>query len=44
MTENIPRGAVSIPIELVGDDLEVPCIDGVQRRYVNLDAAASRLT
>jgi len=41
MTENIPRGAVSIPIELVGDDLEVPCIDGVQRRYVNLDAAAS---
>ena len=41
MTENIPRGAVNIPIELVGDELEVPCIDGVQRRYVNLDAAAS---
>ena len=40
MTENIPRG-VDIPIELVGDDLEVPCIDGAQRRYVNLDAAAS---
>ena len=40
MTENIPR-AVDIPIELVGDELEVPCIDGAQRRYVNLDAAAS---
>ncbi len=26
---------------LVGDDLVVPCVDGVERRYVNLDAAAS---
>ena len=26
---------------LVGDDLEVPCVDGSQRRYVNLDSAAS---
>ena len=26
---------------LVGDDAEVPCIDGTNRRYVNLDAAAS---
>jgi selenocysteine lyase/cysteine desulfurase len=25
----------------VGDDLSVPCVDGVERRYVNLDAAAS---
>jgi selenocysteine lyase/cysteine desulfurase len=41
MTDNIARDAVSIPIELVGDELEVPCIDGVPRRYVNLDAAAS---
>ncbi len=28
-------------IRLVGDDLEVPCADGVSRRYVSLDAAAS---
>jgi selenocysteine lyase/cysteine desulfurase len=26
---------------LVGDDLTVPCVDGVERRYVSLDAAAS---
>ena len=26
---------------LVGDGLEVPCVDGRSRRYVNLDAAAS---
>jgi selenocysteine lyase/cysteine desulfurase len=26
---------------LVGDDAEVPCVDGSTRRYVNLDAAAS---
>jgi selenocysteine lyase/cysteine desulfurase len=25
----------------VGDDLAVPCVDGTERRYVNLDAAAS---
>ncbi|HTK16323.1 MAG TPA: aminotransferase class V-fold PLP-dependent enzyme [Acidimicrobiia bacterium] len=25
----------------MGDDTEVPCVDGVSRRYVNLDAAAS---
>ena len=25
----------------MGDDLSVPCVDGVERRYVNLDAAAS---
>ena len=29
------------PARLVGDDLQVPCVDGVERRYVNLDAAAS---
>ena len=28
-------------IRLVGDDMEVPCVDGVSRRYLNLDAAAS---
>ena len=28
-------------IRLVGDEIEVPCVDGVSRRYLNLDAAAS---
>jgi len=27
--------------ELVGDDLTAPCVDGVERRYLSLDAAAS---
>ncbi|MCU4185275.1 aminotransferase class V-fold PLP-dependent enzyme [Acidiferrimicrobium sp. IK] len=27
--------------QLVGDDLAVPCVDGIERRYTNLDAAAS---
>src|SRR5262245_17245982 len=26
---------------LLGSDVEVPCVDGTQRRYVNLDYAAS---
>ncbi len=30
-----------IPVTLVGDDLNVPCVDGQTRRYLNLDAAAS---
>lgn len=29
------------PIDLVGDGLAVPCADGVDRAYINLDAAAS---
>jgi selenocysteine lyase/cysteine desulfurase len=29
------------PARLVGDDVVVPCVDGVERRYVGLDAAAS---
>ncbi len=29
------------PAQLVGDGLDVPCVDGTERRYVNLDAAAS---
>ena len=29
------------PLKLVGDDVEVPCVDGARRRYLNLDAAAS---
>jgi len=28
-------------VRLVGDDVTVPCIDGQERRYVSLDAAAS---
>jgi selenocysteine lyase/cysteine desulfurase len=31
----------ALPIALVGDDCEVPCVDGTHRRYLNLDAAAS---
>jgi selenocysteine lyase/cysteine desulfurase len=41
MTNDTDDAAVAVPVELIGDDLEVPCIDGIQRRYVNLDAAAS---
>ncbi len=41
MTNHVDDGAATVPVELVGDDLEVPCVDGMQRRYVNLDAAAS---
>ncbi|MGH9179998.1 MAG: aminotransferase class V-fold PLP-dependent enzyme [Acidimicrobiales bacterium] len=29
------------PVRLVGDDEVVPCLDGHERRYVSLDAAAS---
>jgi selenocysteine lyase/cysteine desulfurase len=32
---------VNLPISLVGDAYEVPCVDGTHRRYLNLDAAAS---
>lgn len=28
-------------VRLVGDETTVPCVDGVERRYVSLDAAAS---
>jgi selenocysteine lyase/cysteine desulfurase len=30
-----------LPLALVGDGLSVPCVDGVERPYVSLDAAAS---
>src|SRR6478735_5548762 len=30
-----------LPVALVGDDHEVPCVGGSFRRYLNLDAAAS---
>ena len=29
------------PARLEGDGLDVPCVDGIERRYVNLDSAAS---
>src|SRR6478609_833223 len=31
----------SLPVRLVGDDLLVPCLDGVERPYLSLDGAAS---
>ncbi len=34
-------GGAGPAVTLVGDDEQVPCVDGVDRRYVNLDAAAS---
>jgi selenocysteine lyase/cysteine desulfurase len=32
---------LAAPPRLIGSDVEVPCADGVDRRYVNLDHAAS---
>jgi selenocysteine lyase/cysteine desulfurase len=32
---------MKLPLALVGDELRVPCVDGVSRPYVGLDAAAS---
>jgi len=32
---------VDPPARLEGDGLDVPCVDGIERRYVNLDSAAS---
>lgn len=34
-------GRSTPPVALVGDDVLVPCDDGLERRYVNLDTAAS---
>jgi selenocysteine lyase/cysteine desulfurase len=33
--------SAGLGIHLVGDDLTVPCVDGTERRYLSLDAAAS---
>ena len=44
MTRTNPSAAPDrqrLPVALVGDGLAVPCVDGVERPYVNLDAAAS---
>jgi hypothetical protein len=30
----------SAPVALAGDELQVPCVDGVERRYLSFDAAA----
>jgi selenocysteine lyase/cysteine desulfurase len=35
------RPGQRLPLTLVGDGLLVPCVDGQERPYVNLDAAAS---
>ena len=31
----------TLPVRLVGDDLVVPCLDGIERPYLSLDSAAS---
>ena len=33
--------ANSAPVALAGDELQVPCVDGVERRYLSFDAAAA---
>src|SRR5688572_22850022 len=38
---DLPGSAAQQFPQLLGADLEVPCIDGRSRRYVNLDYAAS---
>ncbi len=40
MPERAPEGD-SLGVRLVGDDLGAPCIDGLERPYLSLDAAAS---
>lgn len=32
---------ITLPVDLVGDGLAVPCVDGVERPYLSLDAGAS---
>jgi selenocysteine lyase/cysteine desulfurase len=39
--ENAGVTSVKLPLPLVGDGALVPCIDGVERPYAGLDAAAS---
>ncbi len=40
MPDQAPDGS-SLGVRLVGDDLTAPCIDGHERTYLSLDAAAS---
>lgn len=37
----VASGSPALDVVLVGDGLEVPCLDGIPRPYLNLDAAAS---
>ena len=37
----MPADLTAAPVRLIGDELEVACLDGTPRRYVNLDNAAS---
>lgn len=41
MIASLPSMPTALPVALVGDGDLVPCIDGVDRPYLNLDAAAS---
>lgn len=43
MSPSAPREATvdRLEVHLVGDDVLVPCVDGTQRPYLSLDAAAS---
>lgn len=47
MSDHRDQAVIAVPsagerlATLVGDEVEVPCVDGRGRRYVNLDAAAS---
>ena len=40
-SRNLIDEVPTLPIGLVGDEVLVPCGDGGDRRYVNLDVAAS---
>ncbi len=41
MMEGMKPASPTLPVPLVGDGLAVPCLDGVDRPYLNLDAGAS---
>jgi selenocysteine lyase/cysteine desulfurase len=41
MTDSVNTNRAELDVELVGDGLPVPCVDGRSRSYLNLDAAAS---
>jgi selenocysteine lyase/cysteine desulfurase len=41
MVAAMPATQLAAPARLLGADIEVPCVDGREHRYVNLDYAAS---
>ncbi|MGH9003002.1 MAG: aminotransferase class V-fold PLP-dependent enzyme, partial [Acidimicrobiia bacterium] len=41
MTDGAAGSGPALPVPLVGDGLAVPCVDGQERPYLNLDSAAS---